>query len=95
MIYQIDILSAQKLSCLSRCVRALIVVVKSDPSSTVGFPDFVENNFQTNGCIPLRIECSAFFSETIATFLVFLKKQAIICLKMLCARATFIRFGSS
>ena len=35
MTHQIDFLSAQKCSCLSRCERAPIVVVKSDPSSAV------------------------------------------------------------
>ena len=54
MTHQIDVLSAQKGSCLSRCVRARIVVVKSDLSSAVGFPDFLEDNWQTNGCVPLR-----------------------------------------
>ena len=52
---------AQKCSCLSRCVRAHIVVVKSDPSSAVGFPDFLEGNWQTNGCVLLRIDCSVLF----------------------------------
>ena len=27
----------------------------------VGFPDFLEDNWQTNGCVPLRIDCSALF----------------------------------
>ena len=40
-----DILSAQKCSCLSQCVRARIVVVKGDPSSAVGFPDFLKDNW--------------------------------------------------
>ena len=53
MTHQIDVLSAQKCSCLSRCVRARIVVVKSDPSFAVGFPDFLEDNWQTNVCVPL------------------------------------------
>ena len=44
MTHQIDVLSAQKCSCVSRCVRARMVVVKSDPSSAVGFPDFLEDN---------------------------------------------------
>ena len=35
------------------------------------------------------------FSGTIATCSVFPKKQAIICLAVLRARATFVRFGSS
>ena len=39
-------LSAQKCSCLSRCMRARIIVVKSDPFSAVGFPDFLEDNWQ-------------------------------------------------
>ena len=78
MTHQIDVLSAQKCSCLSRCVRVRIVVVKSDPSSAVGFPDFLEDNWQT-----------------ITTCPVFPKKQAINCLEVLRARATFVRFDSS
>ena len=42
-------------------MKARIVVVKSDPSSAVGFPDFLEDNWLTNGCVPLRIDCSALF----------------------------------
>ena len=38
-----------------------IVVVKSDPSLAFGFPDFLADNWQTNGCVPLRIDCSALF----------------------------------
>ena len=44
MPHQNNDLSAQKCSCLSRCVRARVVVVKSDPSSAVDFPDFLEDN---------------------------------------------------
>ena len=44
-----------KCSCLSRCARAHIVVVRSDPPSVVGFPNFLEYNRQTNDCVPLRI----------------------------------------
>ena len=51
----------KKCSCLTRCVRARIVVEKSDPSSSVGFPKFLEDNWQTNDCVPLRIDCSALF----------------------------------
>ena len=61
MTHQIDVLSAQKCSCLSRCMRARIVVVKSDPSTTAGFPNFLKDNWQTNGCVLLRIDCSALF----------------------------------
>ena len=61
MTFQIDVLSAQKCSCLSLCVRTRIVVVQSDPSSVIGFPDFLENNWQTNSFLPLRIDCSALF----------------------------------
>ena len=56
MTHQLEVLSAQKCSCLSRCVRARIVVVNSGPSAAVGFPDFLEDNWQTNGCVPLRID---------------------------------------
>ena len=58
---QIDVLSAQKCSCMSRRVRARVVVIKSDPSSVVDFPDFFEDNWQTNACVPLKIDCSALF----------------------------------
>ena len=61
MAHQINVLSAPKCSCLSRCLGARIVVVKNDPSSAVGFPDFLEDHWPTNGCVPLRIECSALF----------------------------------
>ena len=61
MTHQIDVLRPQKYNRLSRCVRARIVVVKSDPSSAVGFPDFLEDNWQTNDCVSLRIDCSALF----------------------------------
>ena len=44
MTHKIDVLSAQKFSCLSRCVRARIVVVKSNPSAAVDFLDFLEDN---------------------------------------------------
>ena len=61
MTHQIDILNAQKCSCLSRCVKAHIAMVKSDLSSGVGFLNFLEDNWQTNGWVPLRIVCSALF----------------------------------
>ena len=61
MTHQIDVLSAQKCSSLSRCVRARIVVVKSDLSSAVGFSNILEDNWLTNDCVPLRIDCSALF----------------------------------
>ena len=61
MAHQIDVLSTQNCSCLSRCVKARIVVVKTDPSSVVGFPDFLKDNWQTNDSVPLRIDCSVLF----------------------------------
>ena len=61
MTHEIDVLSVQKCNCLSRCVTARIVVVKSDPFSAVGFPNFLEDNWQINGCVPLRIDCYALF----------------------------------
>ena len=97
MTHRINILSVQKCSCLSRCVRARILVVKSDPFSAVGFPDFLEDKWQTNGFVPLRINCSVLrcSSSTIATCSVFPQKQAIICLEVLRAGTTFVAFGSS
>ena len=93
MTHQIDVLSAQKCSCLSRCVRARIVVVKSDPSSAVGFLNFLEDNQVVVYHSELTVlRCS---SGTIATCPVLPKKQAIICLVVLRPRATFVGFGSS
>ena len=57
----INVLSAQKYSCLNRCERARIVVVQSDSSSAVGFSDFLEDNWKTNGGVPLRFYCSVLF----------------------------------
>ena len=95
MTHQIDGLSAQKCNFLSRCVRAHIIVMKSDPSLAVGFPDFLEDNWQTNGCIPLRIDCSALFQWYDCDMSSFYekkkkKKQAIICLAALRAPTTFV-----
>ena len=90
MTYPIDVLSAQKCSCLSWCVRARIVVVKSNLSSAVGFPDSLEDNWQTNGCIPLELIVLRCSNDTIATCPVFPKKQAFICLEVLRAWATFL-----
>ena len=60
--HQIHVLNTQKCSCLSQCVIACIVVVlKSDPSSAVNFPNFLGDIWQTNGCVPLRINCSILF----------------------------------
>ena len=83
MTHQIDVLSAQKCSCFSRCVRARIVVVKSDPSSAVGFPYFLKNN-----CKQMIVYYSEFTvlrcsNGMGATCPVFPKKQATICLDIL------------
>ena len=56
MTHLIDVLSAQKCICLSRCVKARIAVVKSDPPSAVGVPDFLEDKWQRNSYVPLRID---------------------------------------
>ena len=69
MTHQNDVLSAQEFSCLRRCVRARIVVVKSDPSSAV---------FLISELTVLR-----WSSVMIATHPVFAKKQAIIWLEVL------------
>ena len=76
-------------------MRARIVVMKSDPSSAIGFPDFLEDNCQTNGCyhpVLTVLRCS---NGTIAICTVFPKKQAIICLEVILARAIFVGFRSS
>ena len=74
-------------------MRARIVVVKSDPSSAVGFPDCLEDNGQIVYHSELTVlRCS---SGTIATSPVFPKKQAIICLEVLHTQATFVGFSSS
>ena len=94
MTHQIDVLSAEKCSCFNRCVRARIVVVKSDTSLAVGFPDFLEENKQmiVYHSELTVLSCS---SGTIATCPVLPKKPPIICLEVLRARATFNGFGSS
>lgn len=56
-------------------MRDRIVVVKSDPFSAVGFPDFLEDKCQSNDCVPIRIDMYSFFP----------KNQAIIC----CLRSGF------
>ena len=87
MTYQIEVLSAQKYSCLSQCVKARIVVVKSDLSSAIGKQMVAYHTELT------VLRCS---SGTIASYLVFSKKkQAIICLEVLRARVNFVGFGSS
>lgn len=50
-----------KHSCLNRCVRARIVEVKSDSFSSIGFLDFLEDNWSTNECEELRIYFSVLF----------------------------------
>ena len=32
-----------------------------DPSSAIGFTDFLDDNWQTNGYVSLRYDCSALF----------------------------------
>lgn len=82
MTHQIDVLSAQKCSCLNRCVRARIVVVKNDPTSADGFPDSLEDSWQTKCTIQNQL-----FSVVLVLRLrhvhFFRKKQAIICLEVL------------
>ena len=91
MTHKIDVLNAKNSSCLSRCVRDRIVVVKSYSFSAVGFPDFLDKWFCTTQnwlfCVVLvvRLKHVQFFPN----------KQAIICLEVLRERATFNGFGSS
>ena len=73
-------------------MRARIVVVKSDP---LVFPiswNTTGKQMVVHHSESIVLRCS---SATIATCPVFPKKQAIICLKVLRARATFVGFGSS
>ena len=58
-------------------MRARIVVLKSDPSSAFGFPDFLEDNRQTNGSKPRRIDCSKLFQWYDCNMFSFSEKQAI------------------
>lgn len=50
-----------------RRMIARIVVVKSDASSAVDFPDFLKDNRETNCCVPLRITVLRCFSGMVAT----------------------------
>ena len=56
MSYQFDVLTAQKFTCLTRCVRARIVMMENDSSLAVGFTNFSDDFRQTNGRVPLRID---------------------------------------
>ena len=49
-------------------MRARIVMVTSDPSSAVGFPDLLKDNWQTNDSVPLRIDCFRFFGFSFNNF---------------------------
>ena len=48
-------------------MRARIVVLKSDQSPAVGFPDFLEDNWQTNGCVYFELTVLRFSSGAITT----------------------------
>ena len=61
-------------------MRDRIVVVKSDQSSAVVFPDFLEDNWKTNGCVLLRIDWSELFYWHDCDMSSFSEKQEIICL---------------
>lgn len=49
MSHQFDVLTAQKFTCLTRCVRARIVMMENDSSLAVVFTNFFEDFRQTNG----------------------------------------------
>ena len=49
-------------------MRARIVVVKSNPPSAVRFPDFLEGNWQTNGCVVVRLRNVPFFRKNRQSF---------------------------
>lgn len=48
-----------KCSCLSWCVKAPIVVMKSNLSLAVGFSDFLEGNWHRKGCVTAKIDDSS------------------------------------
>ena len=54
---------------------ARIVVVKSDSASVVGFPDFLEDNWQTNGYDNSELTVLRCSSGTIATCSFFRKNR--------------------
>ena len=95
MTHHIDVLSAQKCSCSADVwelalswwrvirLRRLVFLISW---KTAGKQMVVYHSGLT------VLHCS---SGTIATCPIFLKKQAIIYLEALCARATFVGFGSS
>ena len=93
--YMADDSSNRCFKCSSRCVRARIVVVKSDPFSAVGFPDSLKDNWQTNDCVPLRIEFRVILVVRLRHIQFYQKKKAVNWLEVLCVRETFVGFGSS
>lgn len=58
MIQEDDVFSIQKVTYMSKFVRARIVVVEND--SAVGFPYFFEDYWQANSCEPFKIDHSTF-----------------------------------
>lgn len=54
------VLSAQKLYCEIRWVRARFVLVDDNSSLAVGFLHFKENFWQANSCVPIRNVCFTF-----------------------------------
>lgn len=83
-----------KCSCLRRCMRARIVVVKRYLSSAIGFHDFLvdtENKGVVYHSELTFLRCS---SNVVTTCLVF-QKLAFICLEVLRARKTLVRFDSA
>ena len=72
-------------------MRDRIVVVKSNLSS-VDFPDLLEDNWQTNGCVPLSIDYSALIQWYDCDMSSFSENTGD---HLLHARVTFVGFGSS
>jgi hypothetical protein len=50
MTHQFDVSSAQIDGCLSGCVRARVIMMENDSSSTVSFPYFSEDFWQQMIC---------------------------------------------
>jgi len=61
MTHQFDLLACEISGCLSRCVKARIVVVENDPSLAAFFPYSSEDFWQANGCVPFRIDRPTLF----------------------------------
>ena len=65
--HQFYVSTGQISNCLERCVRAHIIMMKNDLVSPVVSSYFSRHFWQTNGCVPDRINHSVILKGTVCT----------------------------